>query len=118
MMSGTPVVATEVGSVRDQLDGYGVLVQAGSAKTLAAGIQRIISEYDVHSEQSLEMSRSARQRFSVETMVARHEDMYRAVAATGRQIRRHSPRNRSGTSVLRQALRTLNKIRPQVRSKE
>jgi glycosyltransferase involved in cell wall biosynthesis len=111
MMTGTPIVATDVGSVREQLAGYGVIVQPGSAAHLAAGIEDLLGRYEFHSERALPMSRSARERFSAEAMLAQHEGFYLAVLARTQRARRHSAGNRIGTYLLRGALRGWNKIR-------
>jgi len=79
MLCGTPVVATDVGGIRGQLGGYGVLVQPGCMEELAAAIRRVLEHYGEFAEKSEAMSRYAQQRFSIETMVERHLELYRSL---------------------------------------
>jgi glycosyltransferase involved in cell wall biosynthesis len=111
MMSGTPVVATDVGSVREQLAGFGVVVPSGSVDRLAAGIESMLSDYGGYASRALIMSQSARDRFSVDAMVSAHEDLYRNLVSR-RLARRHSRRNLVGTHLLSGALRVWRRAKP------
>ena len=81
MLCGTPIVATDVGGVREQLGGYGVVVVAGEARALAKGIREVLEKYEDFSNQGEDMSQYARSKFSVENMVDRHLDLYRTLIA-------------------------------------
>lgn len=90
MLCGTPIVATDVGGVREQLGGYGVVVPAGQVRPLAAAISQVIEHYDQFANQGEAMSREARKRFSIENMVDRHLELYTRLLDQPGARRRHS----------------------------
>jgi glycosyltransferase involved in cell wall biosynthesis len=79
MLCGTPVIATDVGAVREQVAQFGIVVPPGNAAALADAIARVIRDYGSFSALSEAMSRSARQRYSVESMLDAHEELYSRV---------------------------------------
>jgi glycosyltransferase involved in cell wall biosynthesis len=88
MLCGTPVVATDVGGIREQLAGYGLLVRPGNSAELAAAIANVIERYEKFAARGEAMSRSARQRFSIDAMADRHLELYADL------LRRKAPRRR------------------------
>jgi glycosyltransferase involved in cell wall biosynthesis len=90
MFCGTPIVATDVGGVREQLGGFGVVIPPGQVRPLAAAISRVIEHYDEFANQGEAMSREARKRFSVENMVDRHLKLYTRLIVQPGARRRHS----------------------------
>lgn len=76
MACGTPIVATRVGGIEEQLGGYGLLVSPGNVDELARALRRILENYPRYAAQGEAMSRCAQQRFSVEQMVSRHVHLY------------------------------------------
>jgi glycosyltransferase involved in cell wall biosynthesis len=76
MMCGTPIVATDVGGVREQLGGFGLIVRPGDEASLARGLVEVFDNYETHAAQGQEMARSARERFSTEAMARAHERLY------------------------------------------
>ena len=89
MFCGTPIVATDVGGIREQLNGYGVVVAAGQVSALAKGIENVLEHYPRFADQSEAMNRDARQRFSTETMAERHLELYAKLMDRRRPRRRH-----------------------------
>lgn len=79
MLCGTPVVATDVGGIRDQLGGYGIVVPPRQPEELAAAIGHVLEHYDEFAEEGESMSQYARRRFSVDTMVENHLELYRSL---------------------------------------
>lgn len=79
MLCGTPVVATSVGGIRDQLGDYGIVVPPRDAQALAQAIGDVLSNYSEFQERGEAMSRYAAQRFSIPAMVEGHLELYRAV---------------------------------------
>jgi glycosyltransferase involved in cell wall biosynthesis len=69
MICGIPIVATDVGGVKDQLGSYGVVVPPGKTEELATAIRYVLDHYEELSNASEQMSRYAQQRFSIDTMV-------------------------------------------------
>jgi glycosyltransferase involved in cell wall biosynthesis len=97
MFVGRPVVATDVAGVREQLAGFGTVVPPGDSEQLARGISRVLADYDDHARHALEMSRNARQRFSIGAMVDGHERLYESLIRAPRQTARSAARRRLGT---------------------
>jgi glycosyltransferase involved in cell wall biosynthesis len=97
MFVGRPVVATDMAGVREQLAGFGMVVPPGDSELLARGISRALEDYDDHTRRALEMSRNARQRFSIEAMVAGHERLYESLMRAPGRLERAAGRRRLGT---------------------
>jgi len=83
MMCGTPVVATNVGGIREQLGTDGIVVPPRDADALAAGIRQAIENYSSWIVRSEQISRRARGRFSIESMLQGHLELYREVIERG-----------------------------------
>jgi glycosyltransferase involved in cell wall biosynthesis len=90
MLCGTPVVATDVGGVREQLGGYGVCVSPGRPDELAAAISYVLDHYEQFTARSETVSVYARERFSVESMVDRHLELYASLLERKGPRRRHT----------------------------
>jgi glycosyltransferase involved in cell wall biosynthesis len=90
MVCGTPVVATDVGGIREQLGEFGMVVAPGSVEKLAAAIQHVLDKYAEFGSRGEAMSRYARESFSPEAMVRRHLDLYEALIDQGTPRRRQS----------------------------
>lgn len=88
MLCGTPVIATDVGGVREQLGGFGTVVSPNSIEKLASAIVEAVAHYDRFESQILKMSAYARHNLSTDSMVDRHIDLYR-------QLSEPVPRRRS-----------------------
>jgi glycosyltransferase involved in cell wall biosynthesis len=97
MFVGRPVVATDVGAVREQLGGFGTVVPPGSSELLAAGICEVLDDYHDHARRALEMSRHARGRFSIAAMANGHERLYDSLIRATRGTARSGARRRLGT---------------------
>jgi glycosyltransferase involved in cell wall biosynthesis len=98
LLAGTPVVATRVGGIPEQLGGFGELVAPGDARALAAAIERVLS-----APPSAERRRAAREHvrraYSPAQMVEGHLRLYRSLAS--------GERRRPGTSVEGAVLRVM-----------
>ena len=88
MFCGTPVVATDVGGVREQLGDDGIVVPPKDADALATGIRQAFEDYPVWMARAGEISRRARERFSIETMLRRHLELYGELLGSGVCLRR------------------------------
>jgi glycosyltransferase involved in cell wall biosynthesis len=88
MLCGTPIIATDVGGVRAQLAGFGALVPPNNPERLKSAIVEAISDYGSIEGQASQMSKYARNNFSVDSMIDRHIDLYR-------QLSHQAPRRRS-----------------------
>jgi glycosyltransferase involved in cell wall biosynthesis len=91
---GRPVLSTRVGAVQSQIAGFGQAVEPGDAGALAGGILGIASEYSALAKRAAEVSARARERFSVENMVVRHEQLYKETLQTQAGLRRSHLRAR------------------------
>jgi glycosyltransferase involved in cell wall biosynthesis len=84
MAAGVPVIATDIGGVREILqDGVqGLLITAGSANALQAALRRLIEDAALRDA----MGRAGRERareFSMERMIERTEDVYASLCDPG-----------------------------------
>lgn len=102
IMVGRPVVATDVGGVRDQVGGFGTVVKPRDAAALALGIRRVIADYDRYTAGAAQASETARARFSVTAMLDEHERLYEEVLR--RQVRRHQAQFAIGNRIARRSL--------------
>jgi glycosyltransferase involved in cell wall biosynthesis len=90
MICGAPVVATDVGGIREQLGGFGMVVAPGSAEKLTAAIQHVLDNYAEFASRGEAMNRHARDNFSPEAMVRRHLELYEALIDQKKPRRRQS----------------------------
>lgn len=95
--AGTPVVASRVGGIPDQLQGFGTLVEPGRPDALARALDDELDRPPDRARKQA-MRDYAVARFGVAAMAARHAALYQALAVTGR-------RGRRGREVLAPALR-------------
>ena len=109
MLCGTPVVATDVGGIRDQLKGYGMVVPPQDAKALARAIGDVLSHYDEFKERGEAMSRYATQRFSIPSMVEGHLELYRSLLEKKAASRRNRISRRAMNIAANLAVRILCK---------
>ncbi len=79
LLCGTPVVATAVGGIPEQIGPYGFTVPPGDAGALAAAIERVLAERSRWQARAKEMRAYAEDTFDPDTMVARHLALYRAL---------------------------------------
>jgi len=77
MLCGTPIISSDVGGIRDQLGGFGLLVAPGRVEELATAIRRALNDYGEFAEKSEAMSQYAHKRFSIDAMVEHHIELYR-----------------------------------------
>ena len=88
LMCGTPVVATGVGGVPEQLGADGIVVPARDTDALAAGIRQVIENYPAWMNRAEEISSRARERFSINNMLQRHLELYCEAIDRGICVRR------------------------------
>jgi glycosyltransferase involved in cell wall biosynthesis len=102
LFTGRPVLATDVGAVREQVAGFGRVVPPGDAGALAAGLRDLLAGYDELASASAAASRAAVARYSVAAMVDAHEHMYERLLQAP-PVPRAAPR-RAADAVARAAL--------------
>jgi glycosyltransferase involved in cell wall biosynthesis len=97
MLCGTPVVATNVGGIVEQVGTFGITVTPGQADALAHAIKSIFSKYADFSERGRQMTEFARERSSIENMIQRHIQLYSKLASIAKPVRQkirfHTPVN-------------------------
>ena len=81
MMSGLPCVASDVGDVRLALDGAGLVVPPEDPAALAAALRELAASPERRQELGAAAHARARDRFSVEKMVAETVQIYDAALA-------------------------------------
>lgn len=80
MLCGTPIIATDVGGVVEQLGGFGTVVSPNNTEELVSAIINTINHYDQYEGQALQMSEYARRTFTIDSMLDQHVDLYRQVS--------------------------------------
>jgi glycosyltransferase involved in cell wall biosynthesis len=82
--AGLPVVATDVGGNREALeDGrFGLLVPSRDASALAEGINTMIANLNHWRKVASEAPRRVRERYSIESMVGAHLELYASATGT------------------------------------
>ena len=82
MSCGRPVVATDVGGVREALEGFGVLAPPRNPQALADGIVRLLEEDDLRHQ----LGRLAREevlaKFRLSSFIEAYRDVYRELASS------------------------------------
>jgi glycosyltransferase involved in cell wall biosynthesis len=90
LLCGTPVVATEVGGVREQVGAQGAVARPGDARAFAVAIEGVLGNYDWYAARSEEVSQTFQARYSIESMASAHAELYeKTLRATGHR-RRHA----------------------------
>jgi len=103
MFVGRPVIATDVGGVREQVGDFGQVVAPGDPPALAAALRTIIDDYERYMAQAPVAAQRAVDRYSLTTMVSAHEEMYRALI-------RRTPTRRPLDAALDGALRAVRRL--------
>jgi glycosyltransferase involved in cell wall biosynthesis len=78
LFMGRPVVASDVGGIPEivEAEKTGLLVPAGDAEALAAGIERLLADPDFAEELGRRGQAAVRQRFTLEAMYTNHCQLY------------------------------------------
>lgn len=83
MAAGRPVVASDVGGIPESVDheATGLLVPPGDPAALAAALYDLLTRPDKARALGVRGRQRARERFSIESVVKRHEDLYEDLLA-------------------------------------
>jgi glycosyltransferase involved in cell wall biosynthesis len=84
---GRPVVATDVGAVSEQVGNFGAVVPPRDPAALARAIADVLNDYDRYTAMGRENHDRVVSRYSIEAMVAAHEDMYLGMLALPTPVR-------------------------------
>ena len=76
MACGKAIVATDVGGVREALEGNGALVTPGDAESLAAEVNRLLGDAALRAEWGARARAAAVQKFRVDHTIAKYLDLY------------------------------------------
>jgi len=79
LMSGTPVVATRVGGIPEQVGRFGKLAEPGDVESLVAAMDEVIHSLDRYRCLAHEMREYAVANFNVEKMIDDHIRLYQRV---------------------------------------
>ena len=82
MLCGLPFVASAVGGIPEQANGFGVVLEDRSAESIAAALANVFDNYQDFQASGEAMSRYARQKYSIDTMVNQHLDLYAQLRGT------------------------------------
>ena len=115
MFCGTPVVASDVGGVREQLGGYGVCVSPGRLDALAAAISYVFDHYRQFAARTEAASAYAKERFSIKNMVDRHVELYASLLNCKGSRRRHSALHAPADAALKMGVSLVCAMKRQTR---
>jgi glycosyltransferase involved in cell wall biosynthesis len=87
MLSGLPVVASDVGGIAEQIGDHGEVVPPGDAAGLSQGIANVILDYGTAVSRADRAAHRARDRFTIEAMVEAHVRLYQQVLSGQRRPR-------------------------------
>lgn len=76
MFTGLPVIASDVGGIRWQLDGWGRCLSRPTLESVVDAVLEITGDYAGHVSQGREVAADVRRRFSPEAMIDQHERLY------------------------------------------
>src|ERR1700733_3748792 len=107
MLCGTPVIATDVGGVREQLGEYGLCVSPNRADKMAEAISYMLGHYEQFAVRSEAASAYASRQFSIESMVNRHCELYGDLLENKGPRRRHRPFRVPVNAVLKMGISVL-----------
>jgi glycosyltransferase involved in cell wall biosynthesis len=85
MLSGLPVVASDVGGIAEQIGDHGEVVPPGDAAGLSQGIANVILDYGTAVSRADRAAHRARDRFTIEAMVEAHVRLYQNVLSGQRR---------------------------------
>jgi glycosyltransferase involved in cell wall biosynthesis len=89
MFVGRPVVATDVGAVREQVADFGEVVAPRDPAALAGAITRVLRDYDRYAREAPTVAERTRARYSITSMIDAHERLYERLAEGTRPERSH-----------------------------
>ncbi len=110
MMCGLPFVASAVGGIREQANGFGVALEDRSTESLAESIAEVFDHYDRYQAEGAAMSQYAQRTYSIDTMVTRHLELYERLQ--GLRPRRHASKRWAGRVIARMAARWMGTSGP------
>jgi polysaccharide biosynthesis protein PelF len=80
MACGKAIVATDVGGVREALEGCGMIVRSRSPRDLALAIMRLLNDGDLRQRMGAAALIRARKEFDLNVSVRRYNDVYNELA--------------------------------------
>jgi glycosyltransferase involved in cell wall biosynthesis len=83
LLSGTPVVASRVGGIPDQVGEFGRVVEPGDVRQLAYAMRDVLERSGWFRARAADMREYAMRRFGVTSMVDRHVAAYESVCTVG-----------------------------------
>jgi glycosyltransferase involved in cell wall biosynthesis len=91
MMSGKPVVSTDVGGIREALGECGVLVTPHAPAELAEGIITLLKDTEKTRQMGIKARERAVEYFSIERVLENHYNSYRTLMSSDREVKRVLP---------------------------
>ncbi|OQB15155.1 MAG: Mannosylfructose-phosphate synthase [Firmicutes bacterium ADurb.Bin193] len=87
MMSGKPVVSTDVGGIKEALGDCGILATPGAPEEIAEGILTFLKDPDLIKEKSIASRKRALEFFSIEKVLENHYNSYMRLMTADREIK-------------------------------
>lgn len=84
MMCGTPIIATDVAGIPEQVGKFGILVKPGDTESLTFAIFQALEHMADLKAQAIEGSNYAKAKFSIEMMLQKHIRLYQELLFSGR----------------------------------
>jgi glycosyltransferase involved in cell wall biosynthesis len=86
MACGKAVVATDVGGVREALEGCGLIVRSRSPKNLAEAILRVLEDVELRTRMGEAALTRARKDFDLKVSVQRYKAVYEELSSPDRTM--------------------------------
>ncbi len=99
MMSGTPVVSTDVGGIKEALGNTGVLVPARDYKKLAEEMIRLLNDPELRRSLADEARERALANFTIDKVIDEHEMSYNYLASKAKKTEKNLLNNEKKSSV-------------------
>jgi glycosyltransferase involved in cell wall biosynthesis len=111
MFCGTPVVATAVGGIPEQVGDFGITVPPGDASALAQAIGQVLGHYESFAARAEAMSEFAGRRASTAAMIDQHIALYSELAARKATVRGRVRRRWSIDSLARMGVNSICRMK-------
>jgi glycosyltransferase involved in cell wall biosynthesis len=114
MLCGLPFVASAVGGIPEQANGFGIVLEDRSMENIAKSIANVFDNYSRYAADGPAMSEYARKTFAIDTMVNKHLELYKKVI--GVSPRRHNAKFAMARPLARAASRLMGTTGPDASS--
>lgn len=81
LSTGLPIVASDVGGIREQVRSAGVLVPPNGADSFRSGVDQLLSDYESVMTAAVRRAAQVRDEYAVDSMISKHIKLYESLRA-------------------------------------